>query len=71
MVGEKKLVGRKILSVVKLVGEKWWVVGRTVPFGLIPTRTILFIIHIIHKLKKKTSKQLSDRIENGVRILLT
>ena len=24
---KKKLVGRKILSVVKLVGEIWWVVG--------------------------------------------
>ena len=27
---KKKLVGRKILSVVKLVGEIWWVVGRVV-----------------------------------------
>ena len=37
---KKKLVGRKILSVVKLVGEIWWVVGggRALPFGPIPTR---------------------------------
>jgi hypothetical protein len=27
LVGETKLVGRKILSFVKLLGEKWWVVG--------------------------------------------
>ena len=42
---KKKLAGRKILSVVKLVGEiwwvvgrGWWVVGRALPFGPISTR---------------------------------
>jgi hypothetical protein len=33
-----KLVGREILSVVKLGGEKWGVGGRAVPFLPIPSR---------------------------------
>ena len=37
---KKKLVGRKILSVVKLVGEKWCVVVSAVPFCPIPTRAL-------------------------------
>ena len=39
-----KLVGREILSVVKLGGEKWEVGGRAVPFLPIPSRikTVLF-----------------------------
>ena len=32
---KKKLLGRKILSIMKLEGEKW---DDLVPFGLIPTR---------------------------------
>ena len=35
---KKKLVGRKILSVVKFVDEKWWVMLS--PFGPILTRGI-------------------------------
>ena len=46
---KKKLVGRKILCVVKLVGEKWWVVGRALPFGPIPR---LLIHNFLVNLKK-------------------